>query len=195
MMDGHSAHSSATRQTDQRESGMPRRGFLAMATVALGGLISAILAVPGVAYVLSPLRRKGSEAAVHTLTRLDQLKVGVPQLFSIAEERQDAWVKYPREPVGSVWLIRQPAGTSPAVIALQSECPHLGCAVNLTADRSGFLCPCHTSAFTFDGKPTNQVPPRPMDSLDVELTPEDNPEIRVRFQRFRTQSEEKIPLV
>jgi menaquinol-cytochrome c reductase iron-sulfur subunit len=195
MIDDDSAQAAAARQAGHSESGMPRRGFLGMATVALGGLIAAVLAVPGVAYVLSPLRRKGSEGAFHTLTRLGQLQVGVPRLFAIIEERQDAWVKYPPEPVGSVWLVRQPAGSSPPVIALQSECPHLGCAINLKADRSGFLCPCHTSAFTLDGTPTNQVPPRPMDHLDVELTTGEDPEVRVKFQRFRTQSEEKIPLV
>jgi menaquinol-cytochrome c reductase iron-sulfur subunit len=175
--------------------GIPRRNLLGLATVALGGLIAAVLAVPGVAYVLSPLRRKGPDAAIHTLTRISQLQVGVPRLFTIIAEREDAAVRYPPEPVGSVWLIRQPAGHEPPVVALQSECPHLGCAVNLKADRSGFLCPCHTSAFTFDGIPTNQVPPRPMDRLDVELTAGDDPEVRVRFQRFRTQIEERIPRV
>ena len=34
-----------------------------------------------------------------------------------------------------------------------------------------------------------------MDRLEVELTAGDDPEVRVKFQRFRTQSEEKIPLV
>ncbi len=192
MTDERATHG---RHAGQTESGLPRRGFLELATVALGGLIAAILGVPGVAYVLSPLRRKGPEGAFHTLTRLGQLQVGMPKLFSIVEERQDAWVKYPREPVGSVWLVRQPPGSDPPVIAMQSECPHLGCAVNLKPDRSGFLCPCHTSAFTLEGAPTNQIPPRPMDRLEVELTPGEDPEVRVRFQRFRTQSEEKIPLV
>ena len=174
---------------------MSRRDFYRMATLALSTLIGLVLVVPGVAYLVSPLRRRGREGGFETLIRLSQLRVGVPRSFAIIEERQDAWVKYPREPVGSVWLIRQPAGTSPPVIALQSECPHLGCAVNLKADRSGFICPCHTSAFTFDGTPTNRVPPRPMDRLEVELTPGEDPEIRVRFQRFRTATEEKIPLV
>jgi quinol---cytochrome c reductase iron-sulfur subunit, bacillus type len=34
-----------------------------------------------------------------------------------------------------------------------------------------------------------------MDRLQVELSGGDDPEIRVKFERFRTQSEEKIPLV
>ena len=33
-----------------------------------------------------------------------------------------------------------------------------------------------------------------MDRLEVELTQGDDPEVRVKFQRFRTQSEEQIPL-
>ena len=49
------------------------------------------------------------------------------------------------------------------MIALSSECPHLGCAVNLTADGKSFLCPCHTSAFDLEGTKKNAIPPRNMD--------------------------------
>ncbi len=174
---------------------MSRRDFFRFATLGLGTLMGLALAVPGAAYVLAPLRKKSGKAGLERLTRLSQLKVGVPRSFAIIEDRQDAWVRYPREPVGSVWLIRQPEGSPPAVIAMSSECPHLGCAINLTADGKDFLCPCHTSAFDLDGKPRNSVPPRPMDRLEVELGPGDDPEVSVKFQRFRTQSEERIPLV
>jgi menaquinol-cytochrome c reductase iron-sulfur subunit len=34
-----------------------------------------------------------------------------------------------------------------------------------------------------------------MDRLAVELSAGDDPEVRIKFERFRTQSEEKIPLV
>ncbi len=103
-------------------------------------------------------------------------------------------MKYPREPVGSVWLVRQPAGAKPEVVAFTAECPHLGCAVNLSGDGKSFHCPCHTSKFDLRGKPENRVPPRGMDTLDVELTPGDDPEVRVKLRRFRTQEKEKIPL-
>jgi menaquinol-cytochrome c reductase iron-sulfur subunit len=193
-MNDHSSHSPPAPEPGIDSPGIPRRDFFGLATVALGGLLTLIMAVPGVAYLLSPLRRKHQERAFHTLTRLNELEVGIPRSFAIIEERQDAWVRYPREPIGSVWLIRQPKGSKEPVIALQSECPHLGCAINLKGDQTGFLCPCHTSAFTFDGKPTNQVPPRPMDRLDVEFSADDDPEVRVKYQRFRTATEEKIPL-
>jgi menaquinol-cytochrome c reductase iron-sulfur subunit len=193
-MHDHSTQAVADRATRAVPDAIPRRDFLGLATVALGGLIAMVLAIPGAAYILSPLRRKARAGALHTLTGLNELEVGVPKSFAIIEERQDSWVKYPREPVGSVWLIRQPPGSHPPVLAFQSECPHLGCAVNLKADRSGFLCPCHTSAFTLEGAATNQVPPRPMDRLEVEVSSDEDPQVRVRFQRFRTAVEEKIPL-
>jgi Rieske Fe-S protein len=174
---------------------MTRRDIFRAATIAVGTLMGVVLTIPGVAYLASPLRRRGRDESFETLTSLKQLEVGVPRSFAIIQDRRDAWVTYPREPVGSVWLIRQPPGSAETVIALSSECPHLGCAVNLATGGKGFLCPCHTSAFDFEGKPQNQVPPRPMDRLEVELTAGDDPEVRVKYQRFRTQSEEKIRLV
>jgi menaquinol-cytochrome c reductase iron-sulfur subunit len=175
---------------------MSRRNLYRLATLALGSLMGIVLAVPGIAFIVTPLRRRGRDAEYQTLTRLSELEPGVPRSFAVIEERQDAWVRYPREPVGSVWLLRRDKGTGggPEVIALQMECPHLGCAINLAADRKSFVCPCHTSAFSLEGAPRNRVPPRPMDRLKVEVTPGSDPEVRVKFQRFRTQSEEQIPL-
>ena len=173
---------------------MSRRDFHRYGTLLLGKIFGIILMVPGIAYLLDPvLRKTKSETGdFQTLGRLSELTPGVPRSFSIIAARQDAWVKYPKEPVGSVWLIRQPDGQ---VVAFTAECPHLGCAVNLAPDAKTFLCPCHNSKFDFSGKPMNPTPPRGMDSLVVELTTADDPEIRGKFERFRTLSQEKTPLV
>ena len=176
---------------------MTRRDFHRYGTTVLGGLVKLALAVPAIAFLASPLRKKiaaSGDDSFETLTSLSQLTVGVPRSFAIIRDRTDAWVKYPSEPAGSVWLIRQPAGARPAVVAYTAECPHLGCALNLAEDHKAFLCPCHTSSFDLEGKPQNQVPPRPMDRLDVELTGDPDPRVRVKFQRFRSLAEERIPL-
>jgi menaquinol-cytochrome c reductase iron-sulfur subunit len=174
---------------------MNRRDFYRFGTILLGNAVAVALAVPGVAYLLDPLRRTSKAGGFQRLAKLSDLPVGEPRSFAVIEERQDAWVKYPPEPVGSVWLVRQPEGKTPQVVAFTAECPHLGCAVNLAADGKSFLCPCHTSNFDFDGRPLNAVPPRAMDALEVELTAGDDPDVRVKFQRFRTQEKEKTPLV
>jgi menaquinol-cytochrome c reductase iron-sulfur subunit len=172
-----------------------RREFYRLGTLVLGNAFALALAVPGLKYLLDPLTKQGNAGAFRPLARLGQLKVGEPQAFSIIAERQDAWVRYPRQPVGSVWLVRQPEGVEPSVVALSSECPHLSCPVALAADGKGFLCPCHDSVFDLDGKRRNTVSPRAMDRLDVELSTGPDPEIRVKFLRFRPQSEERKPLV
>src|SRR5437763_12806830 len=179
-MNDHSVPATAAHERIDRSPEIPRRGILGFATLAVGTLMGLVLAVPGVAYLASPLGKRGREGGFVSLTRLSQLEVGVPRSFTIIEDRQDAWVKYPQEPVGSVWLIRQPAGSTDPVIALAADCPHLGCAVNLDTSGKGFLCPCHTSAFDLGGHPKNQVPPRPMDRLHVEISRESDPEVRVK---------------
>lgn len=174
---------------------MQRREFHRIGTAVLGAAMGLVLAVPGVAYILSPVlrdRRKSKDSAdFQPLVRLHDLEKGRPRSFPVIEARRDAWVLYQREPVGSVWLIRQP---DDSVLAFSTECPHLGCAVGLGADGASFFCPCHTSSFDLSGKKTNAVPPRGMDSLDVEVSKGPDPVVSVRFQRFRIGTEEKKAL-
>jgi menaquinol-cytochrome c reductase iron-sulfur subunit len=177
-----------------------RRDFHRLGTFLLGGLMTLVLAVPGVGYLLTPLRKRQEGTAdpadegYFELARLSELTENVPRSFTILAERQDAWVRYPREPLGSVWLVRQPEGSPERVVAFTAECPHLGCSVDLAADGKTFACPCHNSAFTLEGAPQNAIPPRPMDTLAVRLSDDADPRIRVHFERFRTMAEEKIPL-
>ncbi len=171
-----------------------RRDLLRFGAVSLGGVFSALLAVPGVRFLLGPLASATAERAFQPLTRLGQLKAGEPQAFAVIAERRDAWVKYPREPIGSVWLVRQPEGSNPPVLAFSAECPHLSCPIGLTPDRKGFLCPCHGARFTLSGAKENAVSARGMDALAVELSGGADPEVRVRFERYQPQVAEKKPL-
>lgn len=171
-----------------------RRDFYRFGSIALGNAIALALAVPGVRYLLDPLSRKAGAGGFRPLARLSQLEPGKPQAFPIIESRLDAWVRYPKEPVGSVWLIRQQDDPK-RVVAFTSECPHLGCAVGMSADGQSFFCPCHTSSFAFDGSIKNKIPPRGMDALEVTLSDEADPQVEVKFERFQTQSTERKPLV
>jgi Rieske Fe-S protein len=174
-----------------------RRDLYRVGSWALAGLIKLAILVPGVAYLLTPLlRSKGAGGTFTPLARFGDLKEGVPQAFPVVQARRDAWVTYPPEPVGTVWLVRQPAGAKAPVLALSAECPHLACAINLSPDRTAFFCPCHTSSFKFDGSRVNQVSPRGMDPLEVEPFDASDPNamVRVKFERFRTMTPERIPL-
>jgi menaquinol-cytochrome c reductase iron-sulfur subunit len=172
-----------------------RRDFYRIGSALLASGMACGLAIPGVAYVLDPLRRKSGGGTTQELAKLSVLKVGVPQAFTVIDERRDAWTKYPREPVGTVWLVRQPAGTEPPVVAYTAACPHLGCLIALAAGGKSFICHCHHAQFKLDGVPLNSIPPRGMDTLNVTLTEGDDPGVVVEFQKFRPQGKEKTPRV
>ena len=171
-----------------------RRDLFRLGAVALGSLFGLALAIPGVKFLLDPLGKKASGGEFRPLTTLGQLQVGEPRAFAIIARRQDGWVKYPEEPVGSVWLVRQPDGSKEPVLALSAECPHLSCPIPLAPDGKTFLCPCHGAHFTLEGTKINEVAMRGMDSLPVELSVGDDPEVLVKFERFQPQAAEKMPL-
>jgi Rieske Fe-S protein len=172
-----------------------RRDLYRLGALALGNLFALALAVPGLKYLLDPLGKSPGSSNFRMLTRLGQLKVGVPQAFSIIASRRDGWVRYPEEPVGTVWLVRRPDGSEPAVLAFSAECPHLSCPISLAPDHKSFLCPCHSGNFQFNGSRINEVAARGMDSLPVELSDDDDPEVRVKFERFHPQIAERKSLV
>lgn len=198
--------SSLEPQTSPPSAEPSRRSLFRLGSALLGGFIALVLLVPGAGYLLNPLLPRKKKAAGDSPgdasdgefqalpVTLDDLAVGVPREFPIVIKRQDAWVTYPPEPVGTVWLVRQPEGSRAPVLAFTSECPHLGCAIALAADGKGFFCPCHTSSFALDGERLNKVPPRGMDPLEIRLPVSSAEPIRVKYERFRTMSEERTPL-
>jgi menaquinol-cytochrome c reductase iron-sulfur subunit len=167
-----------------------RRDLFRSLSAALGSAIGLVLAVPGARFLLDPLFRKGAAGGFQTLTRLGQLEPGKPESFPILEERRDGWVRYPREPVGTVWLVRRGDAPGAKVVAFTAECPHKGCAIGLGADGK-FACPCHKAVFDLDGHTLNEISPRAMDTLEVKLSTDTDPEVSVRFRRFRPMLKEK----
>lgn len=52
---------------------------------------------------------------------------------------------------GKALVIRDPANAE-KLIAVNPTCPHAGCAVGWESDKGKFVCPCHDSEFSSDGK-------------------------------------------
>jgi Rieske Fe-S protein len=171
----------------------PRRGFLAKAlAVGLGVVAYAGPVVAGLAALLNPLRQKGGGEQWVGLTTVDALpEDGAPSRFPVVMDRTDAWNRFPREPVGAVYLRR--LGES-QVAALHVVCPHAGCFIDYDATKGHFYCPCHLANFDLDGRraPGAFDSPRDMDTLDVEIR--DGGAVWVRFQNFQSNTPKKVPL-
>ncbi len=191
---------------------IPRRGVLIqLFTATVSFVLVAVPATLGGLFFLDPILRKRKAAAGGVtdgeisrkddtgFIRLDVTKDAVPQdgtplAVILRDDIIDAWNLFRDVPVGSIWLRK--VGDGP-VIAFNSVCPHLGCSVNFRRAENDFFCPCHTSVFALDGKKTNKVPPRDMDTLEVAMRTngqddENGAEIWVRYQNFRRATSEKI---
>ena len=182
-----------------------RRGFVKFCAGAVSVLLGAIPAGIGDRFFLDPLT-KGSASSVASTdgdgVQKDadgfiNLKVsvaslpedGTPMSVKVYDDKVDAWNKIPNVPIGTVWLRRTAEGE---VIAFNTICPHLGCAVDYRQSNQDFFCPCHTSTFSLDGQRQNMIPPRDMDALVTKLKPETNDSIWLKYQDFRAATHEKI---
>lgn len=144
-----------------------RRGFLKVATCALGGGLGLAIAAPAIRLVTGPI----GETTVTTPKDpidigADTIAVGAPwqRRQVIAPVVSDAWTTARDVVLGAAWVRRPNAQT---VEALSAVCPHLGCAVGW--DGAGFLCPCHNSRWDGNGAFTGTGPAkRALDPLKVE---------------------------
>ena len=170
------------------EASKSRRSFLS-AVVAVGSaVIGAVLAKPGAAYVIDPLLRsgpgqKGRWVRVAKVAALSDEPVAVP----VIGEQVDAWTRQDKVRLGMVWLRKK----GDKVLALNAECPHLGCKVGYLKDKKEFGCPCHESAFSEDGERIGGPAPRGMDPLETRVA---DGSVEVRFIRYRAQTKERIEL-
>src|SRR5439155_11567559 len=106
------------------------------------------IAAPAAVFIAAPVKSGAQGAARWVRTvRLDSLEEGVPKKVAIVADAHDAWMVAKAVELGAVWLVRRGEN----VTALSVVCPHLGCSINVEPSAS-FACPCHTSAFTAEGK-------------------------------------------
>lgn len=169
-----------------------RRGFLKAATMALGGAIGALVAVPLVRYVLFPMGRDLVSSSKEPVDVLDAslLESGAPPLrVQInASRMRDAWGVSDDVPLGAAWVRKTESGE---VQALSSTCPHLGCAIDFDARDGVFKCPCHKSAFSAGGEKISGPSKRGLDPLPVQV---ENGRVKITFVRYRTDIAEREPV-
>jgi menaquinol-cytochrome c reductase iron-sulfur subunit len=178
---------------EQPAANSRRSFFTKLAAGAIGALVALVPLAAGLATYFDPLRRRGAGSRLVRVTSIDAIPSdGRPALFRVVMDRVDAWTEYKNEPVGAVYLRRADG----KVEAFNAVCPHLGCFVSLGEKR--FQCPCHNSAFEFDGQrvdPQSSPSPRNMDSLQVDEAKLVQGEVWVEFRNFIAGKHEKIDAI
>ena len=169
---------------------MTRRRLLETLVGAVAAAIGVALAVPALAFLSYPARRRtvfGGDQPLD-VAALGALPDGKPVRVTVtAPARRDAWTRLEHVTLGGCWLVRQ----GQSVRALSTVCPHAGCAVDWDAAHEAFVCPCHDSRFSTAGECVSGPSPRPMDALAVTVA---EGRVRVAWQRFKTATAKKEPV-
>ena len=145
------------------ENNSTRRGFYAVVINGINGLIGAALGAVAIPYLLFP-RRHNVAAGWTEATDLAKLPQGTPAEIIFERVRKDSWRVSTEK--ASAWILKK---SDQEVVAYAPSCTHLGCAYKWDEPTKNFVCPCHTSAFSMDGKVLTGPAPRALDRYDVRV--------------------------
>ena len=140
-----------------------RRGFVLTVMYGLWAAIGIALSIPAAIYLLLPpkLRREAEWAEAGDVTKMVP---NSPVEMVFRRNRTDGWRVLSEK--STAWAVKLDNGE---VIALAPQCTHLGCAYHWDDPKKQFLCPCHTSVFSIDGKVISGPAPRALDRFDAKV--------------------------
>jgi len=141
-----------------------RRRFLARMILAVSGLIGAVLSVPILAYLLSPLLRPG-RPSWRRVGSVGDFPIGKTVQVALEDPSSLAWAGQTART--AAWLRRTGEGS---FTAFAVNCTHLGCPVNWLEDARLFLCPCHGGVYNADGSVAGGPPPHPLLRYEVRVS-------------------------
>ncbi len=140
-----------------------RRNFYIKFINGVMGAIGVALAAPAAIYLLFPPKARKEAEWVETAD-LASIPAGAPTEISFQRNRVDGWKVISEK--ATAWVIKKPDNE---VVAFTPQCTHLGCAYHWDDSSHTFVCPCHTSAFSIDGKVLGGPAPRALDRYMVKV--------------------------
>ena len=138
-----------------------RRSFFTRATQALGALLAGGLGLPAIFYLLKSPNTVAPGGYID-VADLNQLKPRVPEEVSFQRVRKDGWKLIAEK--STAWVVKL---SDSEVVAYSPGCTHLGCAYHWEPTKNEFICPCHTTSFSIEGKVLGGPAPRPLDRYPV----------------------------
>ena len=136
--------------------GTTRRVFHLAVIYVLGAVIALAMAIPTAIYLLIPPRARKQSAWIDA-GDISQLKPGEPVELIFEQDRLDGW-KLESEK-RTAWVVKE---ADNKIVAFGPQCTHLACAYHWEGDASKFVCPCHGSEFSIEGKVLAGPAPRPL---------------------------------
>lgn len=148
---------------EQPSDKMGRRTFMSVFIASVGGLISAAIGVPAIAYLVGPALQRTIGTWIQ-LGAIAKVELGVPTLFKTNIERQTGWIVEQEEI--SAYVLTEDGQN---YVAMSNVCTHLGCRARWIAEQQIFFCPCHNGVFDKNGDVVSGPPPRPLDRYETKV--------------------------
>ena len=140
-----------------------RRNFYIGAIYGLGAAIAAALGLPAAIYLLLPPKVRKADQWVE-IGDTASLAPNSPTEMTFRRNRVDGW-KVTSEKT-TAWVVKH---ADNSVTAFGPQCTHLGCAYHWDDAKTEFICPCHNSFFSIDGKVPAGPAPRPLDRYETRI--------------------------
>jgi menaquinol-cytochrome c reductase iron-sulfur subunit len=148
---------------DSQPDVVTRRRFLSRLSLGLSALAGAVVSVPIVAYLLSPLLEP-SQQVWRDVGGADDFAIGTTNLVTFEEPSSLPWAG--RTALTAAWLRRT---AQQEFVGFAVNCTHLGCPVNWQPDAQLFLCPCHGGVYDADGSVAGGPPPHALFQVPTRL--------------------------
>ncbi len=140
-----------------------RRRFYETVIFGVQAIIGAALAIPAVAYLLGPTKQHRESDWIEA-TDIGTLTPKTPVEVSFRRSRVDGWKVINEKK--TAWVVKM---ADNSVVAYGPQCTHLGCAYHWDDAKTEFICPCHNSFFSIDGKLISGPAPRPLDRYQTKI--------------------------
>ena len=150
-------------ESNTENNGTSRRAFHLAVIYGFGAVISFLVAIPTAFYLLIPPRLRAGLKYIDA-GDVSQLTAGAPVEMSFQENRLDGWKLITEKK--TAWVVKEPNNQ---IVAFGPQCTHLGCAYHFENSQNQFVCPCHNSVFSIDGKVVSGPAPRPLDRYETRL--------------------------
>ncbi|MGE5446057.1 MAG: ubiquinol-cytochrome c reductase iron-sulfur subunit [Ignavibacteriales bacterium] len=140
-----------------------RRRFLEKLSIGLSGIAAAIIGIPILGFLVSPLLQRVPEVW-RSVGSVDDFKVGTTTAVTFLDASPVPWAGVTAKT--AAWLRRENEGE---FIAFSINCTHLGCPVRWLPDANLFMCPCHGGVYYKDGSVAAGPPPKPLPRYPVRV--------------------------
>lgn len=142
---------------------LSRRTFLQLISIGVGLIGAALVGIPMIGFLFSPLFEKTNQVW-RSVGKLDDFTIGTTKSVIFTDSSPLPWAGVSAR--SAAWLRRIDETNFEA---FSVNCTHLGCPVNWIQSAGLFMCPCHGGVYNQEGQVVAGPPPLPLTKYPVRI--------------------------